>query len=239
MTDQITGILALVGVLTGVTSLIISIIAVIRTNYDRIRGISGDSVESFKRHDLDNRIHLKFNEMYNKKMANEPTRPAVRYINETVSNPQPADVVNPSPSASQVAQQSVPAAPNKEETPALVAPATEVPKEEGIELGAEIKLETPITLYASIYRDKAFKKVSKAPDDYTIYNITTSPSAPSSGVITIDLNAYAKVGTTPEFLDEACLVSGNGSNVKVIKPGTVAKDGENWIVTEQIEVELN
>ena len=97
MTDQITGILALVGVLTGVTSLIISIIAVIRTNYDRIRGISGDSVESFKRHDLDNRIHLKFNEMYNKKMANEPTRPAVRYINETVSNPQPTDMVNPSP----------------------------------------------------------------------------------------------------------------------------------------------
>ena len=92
MTDQITGILALVGAFTGDKSLIISIIAVIRTNYDRIRGISGDSVESFKRHDLDNRINLKFNELYNKKMANEPTRTVVRYVNETVQTPKQASL---------------------------------------------------------------------------------------------------------------------------------------------------
>lgn len=239
MTDQITGILALVGAFTGVTSLIISIIAVIRTNYDRIRGISGDSVESFKRHDLDNRINLKFNELYNKKMANEPTRTVVRYVNETVSTPKQATEVKQSPAASQAAQQPVPATPNKEETPAPVAPKTEEHKDQEIQPGTEIKLETPITLYASIYRDKAFKKVSTTPDDYTIYNITTSPSVPTSGVITIDVNAYAKVGTTPDFLDEACIVSGNGSNVKVTKPGTVTKEGDNWIVTEQIEVELN
>lgn len=239
MTDQITGILALVGALTGVASLIVAIIAVIRTNYDRIRDISGDSVESFKRHDLDNRIHLKFNEMYSRKMANEPTRPVVKYINETVSAPKPSIEIKPSLADSQVVEQNEPTTPKSEETPASVAPVTEENKEEGIQPGTEIKLDTPITLYASIYRDKAFKKVSTTPDEYTIYNITTSSLVPTSGLITVDVNAYAKVGTTPDFLDEACIVSGNGSNVKVTKPGIVTKEGENWIVTEQIEVELN
>ena len=183
---------------------------------------------------MDNKINLKFNELYNKKMANEPTRTVVKYINETVSTPKQATEVKTIPAASQSAQQHVPAAPKKEETP-----ATEEHKEQEANPGTEIKLETPITLYASIYRDKAFKKISTTPDDYTIYSITTSPSVPTTGAITIDVNAYAKVGTTPDFLDEACIVSGNGSNVKVTKPGTVTKEGDNWIVTEQIEVELN
>lgn len=232
-------IVALIGVGFGVVGFLLAIWALLRSSKGSIRDIADEAIYSFKKHDLDNRIHLVFNEMYNKKMTNEPAQTVVKYISQPAPAPKPNNEVKPAVAASQSAQQPASASPKTEEASASAAPAAEENREEGIQPGTEIKLETPITLYASMYMNKAFKKVSTTPDDYTIYNITTSPSAPNSGVITIDLNAYAKVGTTPDFLDEACIVSGNGSNVKVTKPGTVVKEGENWIVTEQIEVELN
>lgn len=232
-------IVALIGVGFGVVGFLLAIWALLRSSKGSIRDIADEAIYSFKKHDLDNRIHPLFNEMYNKKMPNEPAQTVVKYISQPAPAPKPNNEVKPAVAASQSAQQTASAAPKSEDASAPAAPAAEESKEEGIQPGTEIKLETPITLYASMYMNKAFKKVSTTPDDYTIYNITTSPSAPNSGVITIDLNAYAKVGTTPDFLDEACIVSGNGSNVKVTKPGTVVKEGENWIVTEQIEVELN
>lgn len=239
MNKEIIEMCALVGAVTGFISLILSIAALVLSRRSRIREVARHQVDAFKANELDNRIHLKFNEMYNKKMTNEPPQTVVKYISQPAPAPKPNNEVKPAVAASQSAQQPASASPKTEEASASAAPAAEENREEGIQPGTEIKLETPITLYASMYMNKAFKKVSTTPDDYTIYNITTSPSAPNSGVITIDLNAYAKVGTTPDFLDEACIVSGNGSNVKVTKPGTVVKEGENWIVTEQIEVELN
>jgi len=236
MDQQLFGILAFVGAFTGILALIISIINFIRTSYDRIRSISRDSVESFKRHELDDRMYMKFNDLFNRRMANEKPHTVISHVTEPAPIQKPNNDVISSTDTCQPVKQNEPIAPEKvDET----APVSGENKVEDIQPGTEIKLETPITLYASLYKDKAFKRVSATPDEYTIYNITTSPSVPTSGIVTIDINAYERVGTTPEFLDEACIVSGNGSNVKVTKQGVVTKEGENWIVTEQIEVELN
>lgn len=102
----------------------------------------------------------------------------------------------------------------------------------------EQSIPKPITLYAGTYRGGSFKGVYPVPDEKTVYSIRIESEDAAEGTISIDPNAYAKVAATPDYLDDACNLHGNGSNVKQVNSGTVIKEDKQWVVKEKIEVEL-
>lgn len=102
----------------------------------------------------------------------------------------------------------------------------------------EQSLPKPITLYAGTYRGGSFKGVYSVPNEKTVYSISIESEEATKGIICIDSNAYAKVAATPDYLDDACNLHGNGSNIKQVNSGTVIKENNQWIVKEKIEVEL-
>ncbi len=133
------------------------------------------------------------------------------------------------------------------------AVATVVPKEtlehntKPVEITEEAKAEieedskslpTPITLFASVCIDGKFKRIESTPNDRSIYIISAADQDSVEGIISIDRNAYEKVANTPDYLNDACVVSGSGPNVKEVHAGSVVKTDGQWIIKEPIEVEL-
>ena len=114
----------------------------------------------------------------------------------------------------------------QEDTPAQTGPV-------------EIVLPAPKIWYTGSYTTGSFRHVTAVPDDKTIFSITANSEDALEGTLNIDLNAYAKVAQTPDYLEKACTWSGTGTRVKVIRTGTVMKEGGAWIVKEPIVVEFN
>lgn len=135
------------------------------------------------------------------------------------------------------ATQSAPAPAKASEEKAASVPETQK-VDSAKEPVKEITLPKPVTLFAGSYMNGSFKRVSPTPDDRTIYTITAASEDAPEGVISIDLKAYDKLANTPDYMAGACIVSGNGSNVREVKSGTVKRENGQWIVAEQIEVEL-
>lgn len=106
-------------------------------------------------------------------------------------------------------------------------------------LDREIPLPTPITFYAGICTNGAFKHVTTAPDNKTIYTIYAESQDAVHGILNVDRNAYDKIAQTPDYLQNACTYSGNGTQLKVTKTGTVAKENGIWVVKESIVAEFN
>lgn len=106
------------------------------------------------------------------------------------------------------------------------------------EPAVEISLPAPISIYVGSYKTGSFKHSSPTPDGKTIYCITAVDKDATEGIINIDQSAYEKVAETPDYLEGACIVSGNGTQVKVCKPGTVIRDNGQWVIKDSIEVEL-
>lgn len=103
----------------------------------------------------------------------------------------------------------------------------------------EIVLPTPKTWYTGSYTTGAFRHISPVPDDKTIFTIFANSEDATEGILNIDQNAYAKVAQTPDYLERACTWSGMGTRVKVVKTGTVIKEGGAWIVKDPVIVEFN
>lgn len=103
----------------------------------------------------------------------------------------------------------------------------------------EIVLPTPKTWYTGSYTTGAFRHISPVPDDKTIFTIFANSEDATEGILNIDQNAYAKIAQTPDYLERACSWSGTGIRVKVVKTGTVIKEGGSWIVKEPVVVEFN
>jgi len=103
----------------------------------------------------------------------------------------------------------------------------------------EIVLPTPKTWYTGSYTTGSFRHVSPVPDDKTIFTIFANSEDATEGILNIDQNAYAKVAQTPDYLEKACTWSGMGTRVKVVKIGTVIKEGGSWVVKDPIVVEFN
>lgn len=100
-------------------------------------------------------------------------------------------------------------------------------------------LSKPMKLYASTCSKGKFRTVSDSPNDKVIYIIYVDDANADRGIISIDAQAYDKVAQTLDYLNEACQVSGNGSKVKEVSPGTVAKENGQWFIKKQIVVELS
>lgn len=123
------------------------------------------------------------------------------------------------------------------ETPKAEIADTPKPVEESTE-PKEITLPTPITLFAGVCVDGKFKRIESTPNEKSIYIIWASDKDSAEGIISIDQNAYEKVANTPDYLNDACVVSGSGSNVKEVHAGSVVKTNGQWVIKEPIEVEL-
>lgn len=94
-------------------------------------------------------------------------------------------------------------------------------------------------VYVGSCKNGSFKYVSPVSDSKTVFCITIEDNDTDKAIIDVDPNAYEKVSQTPDFLNEACNYSGNGSNVEVVKKGIVAKVGGEWVIKTKIVVELN
>lgn len=96
----------------------------------------------------------------------------------------------------------------------------------------------PQSLFAGMCRDGVFKHITSTPDDKTIFTISLSRNDSIQGILDVDKNAYNKIALTPDYLQYACVYSGNGSQFKVIKSGVVIKESGVWTVKEPIMAEF-
>ena len=108
-------------------------------------------------------------------------------------------------------------------------------KEEG---PVEIQLPEPVTIYTGSYRTGSFRHTTLTPDEKTIFTITAESKDAVEGVLNIDVNAYDKIAQTPDYLEGACTYSGSGTQLQVIRTGTVYKDNGSWVVNDPIIAEF-
>ncbi|MBO7604666.1 MAG: hypothetical protein J6S97_09675 [Bacteroidales bacterium] len=126
--------------------------------------------------------------------------------------------------------------PEKEEKPMEVVPAQEAETEKA---PVEITLPEPVTFYTGICKEGAFKHVTTAPDSKTIFTIYAESKDAVNGILNVDQSAYDKIAQTPDYLQNACVYSGNGTQLKITKTGTVQKENGTWVVKEPIVAEFN
>lgn len=121
------------------------------------------------------------------------------------------------------------------------SPVTTVPDQEmdSEQKDVEIPLPDPVTFYTGICKEGAFKHVTSVPDNKTVFTIYAESKDAVEGILNVDLSAYDKIALTPDYLQNACVYSGNGTQLKVIKTGTVVKENGTWVVKEPIVAELN
>lgn len=216
------GVVAILALLIGVIDLVLHIFSLrYSLNDDDVKEIVKDSIN-----EPNSRIHRAIETVADNAASK-------RVKNEMFYAGQKKEPVADTKSATQSAPAPAKAS---EEKPASVPETQKV--DSAKEPVKEITLPKPVTLFAGSYMNGSFKRVSPTPDDRTIYTITAASEDAPEGVISIDLKAYDKLANTPDYMAGACIVSGNGSNVREVKSGTVKRENGQWIVAEQIEVEL-
>lgn len=169
------------------------------------------------------------------------------YFNQKVRKMIREEIIVEQDRLARIAKQNEPKAPiekKSESKPVKVnTPApkpVEVVQETKQEVKEEIKeANNPITLYTGSYFTGKFRVVTTIPDDKTIFTINAESEEAVEGVLDIDRNAYNKVAQTPDFIENACNLSGSGTQLKVIKKGVVIKENGEWVVKEPIIAELN
>lgn len=123
-----------------------------------------------------------------------------------------------------------------EEKPVETAPAQETEPEKK---PVEISLPEPVTFYTGICKDGAFKHVTTVPDNKTVFTIYADSKDAVEGILNVDQSAYDKIAQTPDYLQNACVYSGNGTQLKVTKTGIVVKESGAWVIKEPIVAEFN
>lgn len=103
----------------------------------------------------------------------------------------------------------------------------------------EISLPEPVTFYTGICKDNTFRHVTSFPDNKTIYTINVANINANEGILDVEASAFEKIAQTPDYLQNACIYSGNGSRLIIIKTGRVVKLEGTWIVKEPIQAEFN
>ena len=122
------------------------------------------------------------------------------------------------------------------ETPSETSQVQETTTED---VPIENALPEPVVLYTGICKDGAFKHVTTVPDNKTVFIICAESKDAVEGILKVDESAYDKIAQTPDYLQNACVYSGNGTQLKVTKTGTVIKENGTWVVKEPIVAEFN
>ena len=102
----------------------------------------------------------------------------------------------------------------------------------------EISLPEPLSFFTGICKDDTFKHVTSIPDNKTIFTINVANINANEGILDVEASAFEKIAQTPDYLQNACVYSGNGSRLVIIKTGRVVKQDGTWIVKEPIQAEL-
>lgn len=216
--------LVLVIVLIAVVlALIVSIIALLnaqkalnKCRTERIKDIAQQAVDRYVQFNLNTRIR---NSVHDELVRQQMMKDAPK-----VEEPKPTEKVE--------------IAPKVEAKPEEVAPVVDQEPEPEKAI-VEIKIPEPVTYYTGICKDGAFKHVTSVPDNKTIYTIYAEGKDDIEGILNVDQSAYDKIAQTPDYLQNACVYSGNGTHLKVTKTGTVVKENGIWVVKEPIEAEFN
>lgn len=165
------------------------------------------------------------------------------YFNQKVRKMIREEIIVEQDRLARIAKQNEPKAPiekKSESKPVKVNTPAPKPVEVVQETKQEVKdTNNPITLYTGSYFTGKFRVVTTIPDDKTIFTINADSEEAVEGVLDIDRNAYNKVAQTPDFIENACNLSGSGTQLKVIKKGVVIKENGEWVVKEPIIAELN
>lgn len=217
--DYISIAISLIALAVAIFALLIALKAKEKSRQDRIEYYAKQEARAYFETSLNRKVHdCVDNEMYRRehKMSKEQVadakvdQPVTLSANQVIEKPESIEVLKSEDKKDGTEDESV----------------------------AEISLPAPISIYVGSYKTGSFKYSSASPDGKTIYCITAGDKDAVEGIINIDPSAYDKVAETPDYLEGACIVSGNGTQVKVCKPGTVIKDNGQWVIKDSIEVEL-
>lgn len=211
-------VIALIAV---VLAFIVSIIALInaqkalnKSRSERIKDIAQQAVDRYLQYNLNTKIR--------NTVHDELDRQQMMKDAQNVIQPKPVEKVE--------------AAPKVEARPEEVAPVVE---QETESKPVEIPLPEPVTFYTGICKDGAFKHVTTVPDNKTIFTIFADSKDAVEGILNVDASAYDKIAQTPDYLQNACVYSGAGTQLKVTKTGIVVKDNGAWVIKEPIVAEFN
>ena len=204
-----------------IVSLAIALMALLSAN-KALKKTDRGRIEEIAKNEIGNYMMLNYNQRIKGLVQEEIARQL------KIKEEPKVEAAKPSPPVVQVA--------SVEEKPEETAPVRETETEKR---PVEISLPEPVTLYTGICKDGAFKHVTTAPDNKTIYTIFADSKDAVTGILNVDQSAYDKIAQTPDYLQNACVYSGNGTQLKVTKTGTVQKENGTWVVKEPIVAEFN
>lgn len=215
-------ILVLVIVLVAVILALVMAVIALLNSQKALKKCREGRIESISRREVENYMLLNYNQKIRNLVHDELVRQQMMKDAPNVVQPKPVEKVD--------------AAPKVEETKQETAPAQE---EEPAKGPVEQTLPEPVTFYTGICKDGAFKHVTTVPDNKTIFTILAGSQDAVEGILSVDASAYDKIAQTPDYLQNACVYSGNGTQLKVTKMGSVVKENGTWIVKEPIVAEFN
>ena len=207
-------IAALLSLVTSIIAFLNSQKALQKSKHERIKAIGKEGAEAY--------VHLHLNQMVANAVHEEMLRKQFKSTESCDESKKPFEPVSSDPVNN-------------------VSPVTAVPEQEtdSEKKDIEIPLPDPVTFYTGICKEGAFKHVTSVPDNKTVFTIYAESKDAVEGILNVDLSAYDKIALTPDYLQNACVYSGNGTQLKVIKAGTVVKENGTWVVKEPIVAELN
>ena len=214
--------LVLVIVLIAVIlALVVSVIALLNAQ-KALKKSNRSRIEEITREAVDRYMQFNFNQKIRNSVHDELVRQQMMKDAPKVEETKPTEKVE--------------AAPKVETKPEEVAPVVE---QETESKPVEIPLPEPVTFYTGICKDGAFKHVTTVPDNKTIFTIFADSKDAVEGILNVDVSAYDKIAQTPDYLQNACVYSGAGTQLKVTKTGIVVKDNGAWVIKEPIVAEFN
>lgn len=214
--------LVLVIVLIAVIlALVVSAIALLNSQ-KALKKSRGERIESIAKREVENYMLLNYNQKIRNMVHEEMVREHQKKDAFKLDTEKPAELVVPT---------------HKDEgKPEGNTPFQETEPEKK---AVEISLPEPVTFYTGICKDGAFKHVTTIPDNKTIFTIYADSKDAVEGILNVDQSAYDKIAQTPDYLQNACVYSGNGTQLKVTKTGVVLKENGTWVVKEPIVAEFN
>lgn len=214
--------LVLVIVLIAVIlALVVALVALLTAN-KALKKTNRGRIEEIAKNEIGNYMMLNYNQRIKGFVHDEVVR-----LLQTKEEPK-VEAVKPVQPAAQAA--------SVEEKPVETAPVQETEPEKK---PVEISLPEPVTFYTGICKDGAFKHVTTVPDNKTVFTIYAESKDAVEGILNVDQSAYEKIAQTPDYLQNACVYSGNGTQLKVTKTGVVIKESGAWVVKEPIVAEFN
>lgn len=214
--------LVLIIVLFAVALALVASVVALLKSLKALEKSRGERIEGIAKRTVENYMTLNYNQRIRNMVHDELVREQQKRVDQKPETPKSTEPVV--------------SAPNAEEKPEEAAPAKE---SEIAKTAVEISLPEPVTFYTGICKDGAFKHVTTIPDNKTIFTIYADSKDALEGVLNVDQSAYDKIAQTPDYLQNACVYSGNGTQLKVTKTGTVQKENGTWVVREPIVAEFN